>query len=101
MSMVPLMKIKHYLLEINTGCGLAFLCSGIGPCIYQNYYEALSDIDDDGDEAVLQVYLQSDGKIATDFYGWDRIVNFLIIEGFSEKLYRSYIMGLIKSDDHQ
>ena len=87
--------MKYYLLEIVTVSGLAFIYGENGPFIYSDPVEAQKDVLDNGEEGIVEVYLQSNGEIMSDFYGWELILQVLTLNGFSEEKYKEYVKSFL------
>ena len=90
--------MRYFFLEIATACGLAFVYGDHGPYIYDNHIEAQNDVVDNGEEGIVEVYLQPNGEIKTDFYDWSFIKEILALNGFSEDKYKNYVKSLLIAD---
>lgn len=90
--------MRYFLLEIATVCGLAFVYGNHGPYIYDNQIEAQNDVVDDTEEGIVEVYLEPNGEINTDFYDWSFIREVLALNGFSEDKYKKHVKLLLFGD---
>ena len=89
--------MKYYLLEIVTVSGLAFIYGENGPFIYNDPIEAQQDAHDNGEEGIVEVFLQPNGEIKTDFYDWKFIQKILALNGFCEEKYKEYVKSFLRS----
>ncbi len=81
--------MQYFLLKVVTSCDLDFVYGNHEPYIYNCLLEAQEDIIDNGKEGTVEVYLQPNGEIKTDFYGWKFVKRVIAISGFCEEKYKN------------